>query len=108
MSSLSDVAWKKIMEFGKNEAIFTTKEFCALSMTCKQLHRLADEDSFWMELMYLSFPDFPKDKEDKLYAEAFEEDWFKEKEQKKQGVLAAERSVASGGLVVQNAWKFVC
>ncbi|XP_031251768.1 F-box protein SKIP24-like isoform X2 [Pistacia vera] len=53
--ALPDELWRKILETGIGSSSFTFKDLCCLSMSCRRLHRLSGEDSFWSHLLSSDF-----------------------------------------------------
>ncbi|XVF06702.1 hypothetical protein REPUB_Repub06bG0073300 [Reevesia pubescens] len=55
-NELPDELWRKILETGIEVSNFTYKDLCCVSISCKRLHRLSNEDSLWSHLVSLDFP----------------------------------------------------
>ncbi|XP_050382206.1 F-box protein SKIP24 [Argentina anserina] len=51
MAILPDELWRRVLEIGG----FSYKELCCISMTCRRLHRLSDEDLLWSHLISSDF-----------------------------------------------------
>ncbi|XP_028766839.1 F-box protein SKIP24-like isoform X3 [Neltuma alba] len=56
MAVLPDELWRKILEIGVQSCGFTYKDLCCLSISCRRLRRLSDEDPFWSHLLSSDFP----------------------------------------------------
>ncbi|OMO88007.1 hypothetical protein CCACVL1_08597 [Corchorus capsularis] len=53
---LPDELWRKILEIGIKASNFTYKDLCCVSISCRRLRRLSDEDSLWSHLLSVDFP----------------------------------------------------
>ncbi|XVF30693.1 hypothetical protein REPUB_Repub16aG0080000 [Reevesia pubescens] len=51
-----DELWRKILEIGIKASNFTYKDLCCVSISCRLLHRLSNEDSLWSHLLYVDIP----------------------------------------------------
>lgn len=56
---MGDDVWRKILEDGIKNSKLTFKDLCNISMCCKILHRIANEDSLWNVLLLSDFPPQP-------------------------------------------------
>lgn len=56
MAVLPDELWRKILEIGVQSSGFTYKDLCCLSISCRRLRRLSDEDPLWNPLLSSDFP----------------------------------------------------
>ncbi|KAF3441468.1 hypothetical protein FNV43_RR15382 [Rhamnella rubrinervis] len=56
MTSLPDELWSRILEVGVQSRGFTYKDLCCLSISCRRLQRLSDDDSLWSHLLSSDFP----------------------------------------------------
>ncbi|GAB2272726.1 hypothetical protein Dimus_007546, partial [Dionaea muscipula] len=52
---LPDELWRRIMEVGVQGSSLTYKDLCCLSISCRRLRRLSDEDSLWSYLLSSDF-----------------------------------------------------
>ncbi|XP_010250130.1 PREDICTED: F-box protein SKIP24 isoform X2 [Nelumbo nucifera] len=55
MSVLPDEMWRRILEMGMTKSYFGYRGLCCISITCRRLNRLANEDSLWSTLLTLDF-----------------------------------------------------
>ncbi|XVF42674.1 hypothetical protein PTKIN_Ptkin01aG0383600 [Pterospermum kingtungense] len=55
-NELPDELWRKILETGIKASNFTYKDLCCVSICCRRLHRLSNEDSLWSHLLSVDFP----------------------------------------------------
>ncbi|GAV82772.1 F-box-like domain-containing protein [Cephalotus follicularis] len=53
---LPDELWREILEMGIKKSKFTYKDLCSVSISCRHLHRLSNEDSLWSHLLFFDFP----------------------------------------------------
>ncbi|XP_009777612.1 F-box protein SKIP24 [Nicotiana tabacum] len=58
-SALPDELWRRILEIGIEFYNFNYKDLCCLSITCRRLNRLSDDDSLWSSLFSADFPQYP-------------------------------------------------
>ncbi|MED6197341.1 hypothetical protein PIB30_055708 [Stylosanthes scabra] len=56
MSLLPDELWRRILEIGIENRSLGYKALCSISISCRRLHRLSDEDSLWNRLLSDDFP----------------------------------------------------
>ncbi|OMP05362.1 F-box protein SKIP24 [Corchorus olitorius] len=56
MKELPDELWRKMLEIGIKSSNFTYKDLCCVSISCRRLRRLSDEDSLWSHLLSVDFP----------------------------------------------------
>ncbi|KAM7278613.1 hypothetical protein ACFE04_005747 [Oxalis oulophora] len=54
---LPDDLWRQILERGIKLSNFNHRNLCSLSIVCRRLHRLSDEDSLWSSLLLSSSSD---------------------------------------------------
>ncbi|XP_071724021.1 F-box protein SKIP24-like [Rutidosis leptorrhynchoides] len=50
MAALPDELWRQILEAGIKSSSFNYRDLCCLSIVCRRLRRIADEDSLWSHL----------------------------------------------------------
>lgn len=50
-NDLPDEIWRRILDIGAKSSIFTCKDLCCISISCRRLHRLSNEDSLWSRLL---------------------------------------------------------
>ncbi|EOY10428.1 F-box family protein, putative isoform 2 [Theobroma cacao] len=55
-NELPDELWRKILEIGIKSSNFIFKDLCSISISCRRLHRLSNEDSLWSHLLSVDFP----------------------------------------------------
>lgn len=55
MSVLPDELWRRVLELGVQSCGFSYKDLCCISISCRRLHRLSDEDPFWNHLLSSDF-----------------------------------------------------
>ncbi|KAJ4833742.1 hypothetical protein Tsubulata_003873 [Turnera subulata] len=60
MSVLPDELWRLILEAGIETFKLSYKDLCCISISCRRLHRLSDEDSLWSRLLSSDFPTQPQ------------------------------------------------
>ncbi|WCJ27649.1 F-box family protein [Euphorbia peplus] len=53
---LPEELWRQILECGIENSRLRYKDLCCISICCKLLHRLSDEDSLWSNLLSSDFP----------------------------------------------------
>ncbi|MQL77818.1 hypothetical protein Taro_010218 [Colocasia esculenta] len=56
MSGLPDELWLKIMEAGIRGGALAYRDLCCLSIACRRLRRLSEDDGLWSALLVLDFP----------------------------------------------------
>ncbi|KAL2459327.1 F-box domain-containing protein [Forsythia ovata] len=61
MSELPDDVWRRIMVIGVENLVLDFEDLCRLSLTCKRLYKLSNEDSLWSLMLH---QDFYYDEED--------------------------------------------
>lgn len=55
-SFLPDELWRRILEIGIKTSGFGYKDLCSISISCRRLHRLSNENSLWSHLLSSDFP----------------------------------------------------
>ena len=55
-SFLPDELWRRILEIGIKTSGFRYKDLCSISISCRRLHRLSNENSLWSHLLSSDFP----------------------------------------------------
>ncbi|KAK9986911.1 hypothetical protein SO802_031862 [Lithocarpus litseifolius] len=83
-SFLPDELWRRILEIGIKTSGFRYKDLCSISISCRRLRRLSNENSLWSHLLSSDFPTFSssssssssttKSSTKTLYRERFERD----------------------------------
>ncbi|XP_065636204.1 F-box protein SKIP24 [Quercus suber] len=82
-SFLPDELWRRILEIGIKTSGFRYKDLCSISISCRRLHRLSNENSLWSHLLSSDFPSSSsssssssttKSSTKTLYRERFERD----------------------------------
>ncbi|KAG6642790.1 hypothetical protein CIPAW_09G165300 [Carya illinoinensis] len=69
MSILPDELWRRILELGITSRCFTYKDLCCISISCRRLLRISDEDWLWSRLLFFDFPSrYERDRERKFAA----------------------------------------
>ncbi|KAL6988175.1 hypothetical protein U1Q18_013923 [Sarracenia purpurea var. burkii] len=59
MSDLQDELWRRIIEIGiETPNLLNYKDLCCLSITCRRLRRLSNEESHWFSLLSSDFPQY--------------------------------------------------
>ncbi|KAG2689922.1 hypothetical protein I3760_09G162900 [Carya illinoinensis] len=61
MSILPDELWRRILELGITSRCFTYKDLCCISISCRRLLRISDEDWLWSRLLFFDFPSDHRD-----------------------------------------------
>ncbi|KAF8395549.1 hypothetical protein HHK36_019497 [Tetracentron sinense] len=56
MSVLPDEIWRRILEIGVESSSLSYKDLCCVSISCRPLYRLSNEDSLWSTLLTFDFP----------------------------------------------------
>lgn len=56
MSILPDELWGRILELGVKSGGLTYKDLCSISICCRLLHTLSDEEPLWSHLLLSDFP----------------------------------------------------
>ncbi|KAL2459717.1 F-box domain-containing protein [Forsythia ovata] len=61
MSELPGDVWRRIMVIGVENLVLDFEDLCRLSLICKRLYKLSNEDSLWSLMLH---QDFYYDEED--------------------------------------------
>ncbi|KAL6177042.1 hypothetical protein ACLB2K_053674 [Fragaria x ananassa] len=93
---LPDELWRRVLEIGG----LSYKDLCCLSITCRRLHRLSDEDHLWSHRLSSDFPPPPPlnpsssvSSSKSLYKLRFERDRDKRKATHQRAVLRKESQI---------------
>ncbi|XP_010519359.1 PREDICTED: F-box protein SKIP24 [Tarenaya hassleriana] len=54
-SEIPDELWRKILDIGVKTSIFSYKDLCCISISCRRLCRLSTEDTLWLHLLSSDF-----------------------------------------------------
>lgn len=99
VDALPDELWRKILEIGIQNASFTFKDLCCLSISCRRLHRLSGEDSLWSRIFSSDFDNSPSSSQSSssiksIYKIRFEKDRERKMAAYRRAVLRKESQVA--------------
>ncbi|KAF5475710.1 hypothetical protein F2P56_007486 [Juglans regia] len=106
MSILPDELWRRILELGIRSRCFTYKDLCCISISCRRLRRISDEDWLWSRLLFFdfpsdhrdppssSFPSFSLNRSKSLYRSRYERDRERKFAAHKRAVLRKESQIA--------------
>ncbi|KAB1223116.1 F-box protein SKIP24 [Morella rubra] len=56
MSILPDELWRRVLELGIKTGGWTYKDLCCISISCRRLRKLSNEESPWRHLLLSDFP----------------------------------------------------
>lgn len=96
--SLPDELWRWILKLGIESSCLSYKDLCCLSMSCRRLNRLSNEDAVWSKLLSSDFPAHPSSSTDhpspkSLYQIRFEKDKVKKLLAERRAVLRIESRI---------------
>ncbi|CAO2820499.1 unnamed protein product [Amaranthus hypochondriacus] len=104
MSELPDELWRRILELGVqtsaiNTQSFSFKDLCCISISCKRLYRLSNEDSLWSSLLSADFPSIisntsSSSSSKELYKSRYEKDKARRIAAHKRAVIRIESRIA--------------
>ncbi|KAI3669737.1 hypothetical protein L6452_41110 [Arctium lappa] len=100
--SLPDELWRWILKLGVESSCLSYKDLCCLSMSCRRLNRLSNEEVVWSKLLSSDFPAHPSSSTDhpslkSLYQIRFEKDRVKKLLAERRAVLRIESQIHEHG-----------
>ncbi|XP_024978149.1 F-box protein SKIP24 [Cynara cardunculus var. scolymus] len=96
--SLPDELWRWILKLGVESSCLSYKDLCCLSMSCRRLNHLSNEETVWSKLLSSDYPAHPSSYTDhpspkSLYQIRFEKDRVKKLLAERRAVLRIESQI---------------